>query len=371
MTKLIFISNNWGDAHQQTRLNALKQMPIPIECLAFSRPGYPCESNYKPLWISTMEDSDYHKRYKAYVSLLFQLLKSVAPGDICYVYGFDLLLVTVTHRALSGTKMKIIYEVPDLRELFFSKTLKGRILRWIERQIIPLTNLLVVTSENYVSDYFVRWRKIAIPEYLVIENKIHPRQISGKPLPAASGSSRTRIGYFGVLRCSTSLECLIALANTGRFEVILAGIFMPSTEWFKKKVSSYNGISYRGPFRSPSDSGLLYSLIDVIWAVYPYSFRMIGNHRWARTNRFYESLFYNKPAIVQKGSADAQRAAELGGIAIEVDMKNQKETVEYLTHLLSSTYITAKAAMMETIAEKNYLITDEYNPLYTWIMKDC
>ncbi len=73
-----------------------------------------------------------------------------------------------------------------------------------------------------------------------------------------------------------------------------------------------NTYSYLGPYQAPKDLSFIYSMVDVVWASYPFSDRTtVGNHLYARTNRFYESLYFKKPFIVQKGTADAKTASVL------------------------------------------------------------
>jgi succinoglycan biosynthesis protein ExoL len=365
--KMIFISNNWADAHQQIRLHALSNMGFPIIALAVFRDYYPSHSLLTPIRLGNMAHATYSKRISVYFQLFKQLICHTKRKDFIYVYGFDLMLITLIFKTISGRKCKIVYEIPDIRELFFSPSLSGKIIRWIEKIIIPHIDLLVVTSPDFVSEYFVRLRKISVPQHLVIENKIHPGEIHHVPdelnQTVLIGNKKIRIGYFGVLRCPASLDCLIELAEKNQFEIILRGIFMPSTSHYENIIRSLDFIHYLGPYKVPDDLFSLYSGVDVIWAAYPFSNKKTGNHVFARTNRFYESMFFKKPCIVQKNTADAGKARLLGNIAIEIDLRNIPETLKTLSAKLNSDNLKSLQNLLYSIPESHYQITTEYKDL--------
>lgn len=369
--KIIFISNNWADAHQQTRLNALLALNLSIFCIAVFRNYYGVQSQCTPIFIGNMRHTFYGKRIGIYIRLFRQLSKSVVSKDFLYVFGFDLMLICLIFRFISGKKIKVIHEVPDIREMFFAASLSGKLIRWIEKKVIPKIDLLVVTSPYFLSHYFIDFRKILVQDSLIIENKIHLNQIEKsfeKSIPEIHNENRKiRIGYFGVLRCPASLDFLIKLSQNGRFEIILRGIFMPLTKHYETEILHKKHICYLGPYRAPEDLYFIYSTIDLVWAIYPFCSKMIGNHLIARTNRFYESLYFKKPFIVQKGTADANMAILLGNIALEINLANEDKTVKFLYTVLTHDNLAALQKKLVTIPENQYQITTEYNDLETWL----
>lgn len=369
--KMIFISNNWADAHQQTRLNALLKLNLSILSIAVFRNYYGVKSQCAPIFIGNMRHAFYGKRIGIYIRLFHQLSKNVVSKDFLYVFGFDLMLICLIFRFISGMKIKVIYEVPDIREMFFAASLSGKLIRWIEKKAIPKIDLLIVTSPDFLSNYFVGFRKISVQNSLIIENKIHSDEIDKsfhQSIPEIHYQNRKiRIGYFGVLRCPASLDCLIKLSQKGNFEIILRGIFMPLTKHYEKVILYEKHICYLGPYQVPNDLHFMYSTVDLIWAAYPFSSKTIGNHLFARTNRFYESLYFNKPFIVQKGTVDAKQAALLGNIALEINLENQDNTIEFLSAILIHANLAALYKKLVIVPENQYQITNEYNDLGTWL----
>ncbi|WP_247236060.1 hypothetical protein [Telluribacter sp. SYSU D00476] len=363
--KIIFVSNNWADAHQQVRLQALLALCPSLVCLTFTRTYYPATSSIEPLWTGRMEHASYLKRWNIYIQFFRQLYKTVKNGDIVYTYGFDLAAITLLFRTLTRRSVYLVHEVPDIREMFFRKGKAGWLLRRIERWVIPRIDLLVVTSPEYVTEYYQKLRGLPVRKYLVIENKIHtrPHHLPNTPERPAS-QNRIRIGYFGLLRCKASLDCLMLLACTNRFDIILRGIFMPDTRHYESLVKETPNMQYLGPYDAPKELKTLYGSVDIVWAAYPYSPRSItGNHLWARTNRFYESLYFRRPIVVQKGTSDADRARTLGNIAIEVDLEDTRQAAQYLEEQLTPDYLQDMEKALTAIPEHEYLIKDEYKTL--------
>lgn len=364
--KMLFISNNWADAHQQTRLEGLIRSGFTMTCLAIYRHYYPAQSLITPSFLGTIDHAHYSKRLRIYWRLMRQLWKNASDNDYIYVYGFDMMLTAFMYKVLLKQKIKIIYEIPDIREIFFSDDYAGKFLRKIEETVIPKIDLLMVTSPEFVSEYFVKCRKIRVKDYLVIENKIHADQLARQPLTNPSSDDfdrKIRIGYFGVLRCETSLNCLIALAEKNQFEIILRGIFMPDSDHFAEKIRNARNIVYQGPYQVPEHLEVIYDEVDIVWAAYPFSNKEAGNHLWARTNRFYESLFFKKPVILQKCTADAYNARRLGNFAVEIDMKNQDQVIRYLSTVITPDYLKSAGVLIRNVSAHHYQITSEYKNL--------
>ncbi|WP_235152453.1 hypothetical protein [Dyadobacter sp. CY345] len=361
---MTFISNNWADAHQQTRLKALTQSGFQIDCLAVFRNYYPVKTDIIPKWIGKVDHASYAKRPKTYFSLLFQLIKNLKSNQIAYVYGFDLALVVVLFKVFSLRNVFIIYEVPDIREVFFSSGIWGKSIRFFEKLAIPRINLLVATSPEFITEYFIKFRKIKLQDFRIIENKVHYDQLPGKfERQTSIVSPKIKIGYFGVLRCRASLDCLILLASENQFEIILQGIFMAATSDFEKRIQDLENIQYLGSYHVPDDLSKIYNNVDIVWAAYPFSNNNVGNHLWARTNRYYESLFFHKPLILQKNSADAKQAKMLENVAIEIDLANIKQAASRLSSVLTPNFLLTARRSLLKVPEHHYLITTEYKNL--------
>ena len=365
--RIIFVSNNWDDAHQQTRLTGIGTMNIEVIPMGFKRKYYEGTSKIKPLWIGSMVHGSYFRRIGTCFAYSLQLLKIAKKQDWVYVFGFDVFIITSLIRLLVG--YKIVYEIPDIRESFFRGGLLGFWLRFLEKLFIPRAALIVPTSKAYVTEYFHKLRNIRPTNFLTIENKIHDAALKRSAVePEFSSIPKLRIGYFGLLRCPMSLQCLILLAALDKYDIVLRGIFMPQTESYKEIIKNTKGIIYEGPYNE-HDLSHMYEHIDICWAAYPFSPKTIGNHLFARTNRYYESMFYQRPMIVQNNSADYLHATELGLKVITLDLENPARCVDIIEKNLSKDFLTQARAKQITIAKSDYIINDEYIRLLTCLQQ--
>lgn len=362
--RLLFISNNWADAHQQSRLRALLGLFESYLVFGFTRAEYyGPHSDVEPFWVGRMVHASYLSRLYSYFALSYSLIKTVQKDDVIYVFGFDLVVISVFVTKVSG-RGKVVYEIPDIREVLLGGSMLHKLLLIIEKWVVKNLYYMVVTSEEYVTEYFNKIRRLSPRDYVVIENKVHADDYTN--IVSTEGSRAYQkdsicVGYFGLLRCSRSLDCLIKLASEYGIQVDLYGIFMPSTRHYEELVNNTPNIHYHGSYQSPNQVATIYKGVDVVWAAYPYSSNSLGNHLWARTNRFYESLYFQKTPIVQKGTADARRASLLGDIALEVDLSESADiVVKSLTYLLNWNTLERYNQRITVLPIESYQITNEY-----------
>src|SRR5690606_16074860 len=94
----------------------------------------------------------------------------------------------------------------------------------------------------------------------------------------------------------------------------------------------------------------------------PYSTENEGNWKFARTIRFYESLAFRRPVIVQKGTPQERDVVEYD-IGLVIDMNS----VDTVLHQLSSITQNDLERWRDNIAKLNssvYYYTDEYKQLF-------
>jgi succinoglycan biosynthesis protein ExoL len=69
------------------------------------------------------------------------------------------------------TRLPTVYDVSDIHPLQLSKSVVGRLLRWLERRMLTRVQLIVVSSPWYYWEYYRRWLGVPKPA-LLIENKV-------------------------------------------------------------------------------------------------------------------------------------------------------------------------------------------------------
>lgn len=189
---------------------------------------------------------------------------------------------------------RLVYECLDIHRLMLRDGLTSRFLRWLERRLLARTDLVIVSSPAFSSEYFDR-RQGRFDKVMLVENKVPgavhaSHESDGVKSTADRHEAPIVIGWFGMLRCRRTLKILLDLAerSNGAVEVVIAGI--PSRNEFPDFAGAVTGarhVRYLGPYQS-SQLADLYAGIDFVWAI-DY-FEEGFNSNWLLPNRLYEGL---------------------------------------------------------------------------------
>lgn len=248
-----------------------------------------------------------------YVSRLAPLLSALpriraALTHIDYIYAFGPDMALIAHIASIGKRIPVIMEIGDIRRAQTIGGFKGHFIRFVDRWIANRCRLLVLTSDKFLSEYYKK-RLGVLTKGIIIENKLE------RSLEKFNFSNQTkqplkdrplRIGYFGLLRCQWSWNVLenVAKSSQRHIEILVAGHPIDPMD-LPDRVQEISNIKYLGTYKSPDDLPKLYGQVDLVWGCYPCPKKGDMNWRWARTNRFYESCFFQRPIIALEGSGDA------------------------------------------------------------------
>lgn len=284
----------------------------------------------KVVRLGNVSHGNYFKRLITGIKTIKKIRALGKDSDIVYCFTLDGLIIS--YLSFLFSKKKFVFQVQDIRPIFFGTSLISKLAKVLEKYTLRHVSLLVVSSPNYYNDYFKP--EYAFPEerVLVIENKLvsevaYEERVTDSFDPIV-------IGYFGVLRCSRSWECLFNTVSKNQvgLRLYLRGKIDAIPE-MEKLIVPFKNISYGGMYRSPEDLADVYSKVDLVWACYPFSNKNEGNWKMARTIRFYEAIAFKKPVIVQKGTAQEEEVLSLN-IGVVVDMNNPsdvKRTLENIT----------------------------------------
>jgi len=136
-----------------------------------------------------------------------------------------------------------------------------------------------------------------------------------------------RIGYFGLLRCLRSWEILRRASEkgNGRVHIYLRGV--PRWPSIIEEASRSGHVEYGGPYVSPDELHDIFERVDLVWAAFPYEGSDVGNWKWARTHRFYQSCFYGRPMLTQLGTEDG-RVVDRFEIGMNLDLSDIEGSVD-------------------------------------------
>ncbi|MBL4597200.1 MAG: hypothetical protein JKX99_11555 [Robiginitomaculum sp.] len=302
-----------GDSRNSKRIAMLQDAGFKVEAIAFERKFHKGrQPSCRVQTIGKIKHGHYLSRAMKMLAAMPAIRRAIKSNDMIYASGADMALICL----LSGLGLgrPIALETADIRELQTAKGITGRIVRAVDKWLANSCSLLVVTAPGFIDGYYRQWLKVKTPA-LIIENKLEARKGQGEESQPNIGVMAStplvdrplRIGYFGLLRWESSWRILSSLASArpDDIEIVIAGHVMEPVDLLDQ-VESYGNITYRGEYCSPDDLPSLFNSVDLIWAVYPDIGSEDWNLRWARTNRFYESCFFQTPIISRAGCSDAK-----------------------------------------------------------------
>lgn len=366
--RVLSVLQTLGQPRHSKRITMLQQVGFSVEAVAFERdyhsgrmPDCPVES------LGKIAHGRYLQRILKIVAALPAMRRAIRRNDIVYASGQDVAFMALI--AGLGLGKPVVLEVGDIRELQVASGLKGRIVRTIDKHFVNACSLLVATAPGFIDTYYRQWLKASVPA-MVIENKLESsfaeetisKEITN-PLKGRSLVDRPlRIGYFGLLRCDWSWQVLeeFAMARPQGVEIVLAGYPMKPID-LPERSEKLSNVEFLGEFRSPHDLATLYGKVDLVWGCYPYPNPGDWNWRWARTNRFYESCFFQKPIISLARSGDASDVKRYN-IGLIIKDQDVQKVVDKLCNIKAEDLETWKHNMAK-LPREVYIYTTETNEL--------
>jgi succinoglycan biosynthesis protein ExoL len=237
------------------------------------------------------------------------------------------LMLAALARRRFAPGARLVYECLDIHRLLLGGPARPA-LGGLERRLLRGTDLVLVSSQAYETEYFRHRLGVTTP-VLLVENKVlddgeAPAQPSAwRPRPAGPP---WRIGWYGSLRDHESLDLLAALARRlgGLVEVHVAG--RPSEREmpdFHAVVNRTPHMVFHGAYDRARDLPRLYGDAHFTWAIE--RFEKGGNGAWQLVNRLYEGGLFGSVMIAEAGVEMGRWLAARGtgvlvGASIEDDV---------------------------------------------------
>ena len=359
MTKFVFVLPVQSAVHCYKRIKALQSLGVETDVYSFERNYYPGKlqpTEYVSL--GSISHGQYHKRLMPMAKAVSTIRRAAQDAEVVYTFGLDTLLLASAATRWLRPAPKLVYEVPDIRGILTGQSPQSAAMRRLERLLLARIDLLVVTSEAFVTGYFQGVQGVHVP-YLVIENKLLAEAMPHFTPKPHLDDGVLRIGYFGHIRCQASWRVLkrVAQESEGRIQVQVAGIIndIPTA---KADLAATPGMVYGGPFVSPDDLPVLYGPVDISWIAH---FHAANNTKWARVNRFYESSYFQVPMFAQTGTMDGEVVASRG-LGVCLDLADENGAVQtVLTNLLSDLDLWRRN--LAALPKEVYILTDEHRRL--------
>ncbi len=239
-------------------------------------------------------------------------LRGVDAPDVILARNLEMLALAPRARTLfRAERPRLVYECLDIHRMMLGTSPRARLMRAVERALVRSASLVLTSSPAFVRAYFRPLAQIDTP-IRIVENRT--------PLPAAAPAAPPppgeagliRIGWFGILRCGTSLDCLdrVTRAHPGRISVILRG--RPALDVvprFHEVVANNPDLDFGGPY-VPEDLCGLYGGVHYAWLIDRYEAGQ--NSEWLLPNRLYEGGAYGAVPIALRGTETAAFLARRG-----------------------------------------------------------
>lgn len=350
MLDILYLVGNTGDAAVARRASMLRAGGASVGIAGFRRstvsvPPLDGEEYYD---LGQTFDGRFVQRImatsRAAVRLRSRMRGRRAP-DVILARNLEMLFLAARLSELWASRPAIVYECLDIHRLMLRPDVIGHSLRRLERHLARKASLVLVSSPAFSREYFDNINPLGLPVRL-IENKVYGATARARnPAFGTPAGRAIRVGWFGALRCSRSLDVLGASARAlgGGLEVVLRG--RPAlTEFadFHGTVAANPYLRFEGAYNNPDDLAAIYGDVHLVWAI-DY-FEDGKNSKWLLPNRLYEGCFNGAIPIALAGTETAA-LLEAKNIGIVVDDTSPDSLIRLIDNLTPATLRELAAAV--------------------------
>ncbi len=355
--KGIFLGHDCTHVDARKRTMALESAGVQLKGFFFRREKN--NADYQPEWdnveLGITVDNNYAKRVPALLKglkILVNHKKDLREAKFLMARNFDMMFIGMLAKVLTGSKAKLVYDIPDIQEFFFGKGIKGKVFRGLEKIILSQISLLVVTSPGFVTGYFEKYQNYK-GRHFVWENKLLSEQMGEMPSPQAMNVHRQKVGdddtlwtvcWHGTLRCPKSMAILADTAKRlgSKVKFYLRGKQTIYPELFEKTFAGIENVEFGGEYRTPDHLEEIYGPAHFNWC--PDYFDPDGNSPLLLPNRLYQGGALGVVPIAIEGQESANY------------VKNHN-----LGYVLPEASADALIAFLETATWDDYLLARARN----------
>lgn len=323
--KVVFISNNLASNHDKNRIEEFASNGVEVIVYGFTRTADDDRiresSFYTPIVVGNIKPS-YKSRIKTYWKAIKEIReKHKSDNSIFYLFGFDLGLCFMLQR----NRENYIYEEADLVYTYIRNKLLVKLLKYLDEIVIKRSYRTILTSEGFIKYHFPFLKPNNL---LLIENKLSELINECKEVSKEHFTNRPlKIGFVGAPRFNSILNFIKVFCSTfPEYEFHVYGAPVP--ESFSCLKSLRNCI-FHGRFTSPIDLPAIYENIDLVLCTYDVT---SDNVKYAEPNKIYESIYFETPIIVSKGTFLSEKVDRLG-IGFSIDAMNDEEVVRFIKNI--------------------------------------
>ncbi|MCK1606580.1 hypothetical protein IVB02_35710 [Bradyrhizobium sp. 166] len=231
----------------------------------------------------------------SYLRLFLRLVTSDA--DVFWLWGIDVCFIGSIAKVLRPSKT-VVWDISDINPHLVENSLKGRLLRAVERVLLQQSSWLFLTSPEFFERHYARF--IDQTKVVVIENYLsHRLRGDTSKLPEISPF---KVVYTGIFRSEKLLgllsELAIQMKSDAEFHVYgycASGV----DKELLASLSRIENVKVHGKYTMDdlplihADSHLIFGLLDE---------DANDNERWLLPNRIYYAGAFRRPILANRGT---------------------------------------------------------------------
>jgi len=277
--------------------------------------------------------------------------------DLVIARNLEMLVLAAAARDRFAPGARLIYELLDIHGSLLGDGPASVALRRLERGLLEHSAGVIVSSPAFERDYLARFHSRPPPGILV-ENKVFAPGGEPPERPALTDGPPWRIGWFGVIRCRRSLECLADLVrrHPGQIEVDIRGQLVEHVLGESMVlIESTPGLRYHGPYDYFTDLPAIYGAVHFVWAI---DFFEAGkNSAMLLPNRLYEGGLHGAVPIALE-SVETGRWLAGHGMGIVLPDPVERSAEAFLAGVTPELYRAALQSQ-RSIGRSNFIWTTQ------------
>lgn len=342
-----------GDATNPTvrlRIASFLREDVDVTGFTFRRDKF--HSDFVPFWdnvaLGITRDRQYFSRLSVIFGAVCKLWRHrdrLRQVDVLYTRLFDSAFLALLMKRFLRLDAKLVYEIEDVHDVFFRKTLAARVMRFLERRILAAADLVVLPSPGFAEGYLAPYQGYERP-YFLLENRIQLSEIPSKESPPSERAQawqkktdRWVIGWFGTLRCRKSMQLLSQIAERMGDKVLIYTRGFPTEtglDAYLEIVDRHDNWVHEGPYLMPDDLEDLYGQVHFVWCLD--FFDENGNSELLLACRMYHGGYFGAVPVF---TAQSQMARHLAPHEIG--------------HAIEDPYVDAVCGLLETMSWDQYM----------------
>jgi succinoglycan biosynthesis protein ExoL len=351
--RLVYFAPDFTEVTTINRALGFVAQGFDFTVFAFRRGRYnpDFEARWREVELGRTQDGRYLQRAFALLGalpVLWRHRRGLKNAGVLYARNMDQLVLAFLVKLFFAHAAILVYEVMDVSPTLIGESLRARVFRWCERQLLHRIALLVVSSPGFLRNFY-----LAVQDYrgqaFVLENKLHPqhaREVLRNGSVAKFTLPRRRykwiVGYFGLIRGQKTFDLMTRLAERFREDVLFyfRGIVTTvDARSFVAALARNPNMVYGGPYVNPEDLTEIYGAVDMVWAL---DFEHEDhNSRWLMPCRLYEAGACGVPSIAARGFEVGNRVEQLG-IGWTISAPYEDSLTEFFSKLTRQDFKAAK-----------------------------